>query len=244
MQSSTGIDVDHHAQPCVFVPVRMSTVPNLALPPLKKRPSDMQPPKHVWLTLDDGPDPVHSERILRVLDHHGIKAVFFVIGNRVAAHAATLRRTFEAGHLVANHTLTHRRLTELSDAEVLREIETTDQLIAEHGGGQKWLRPPFGACDDRVVRLARKLGHRTVLWDVDPNDWDPRHQPKAWIDRALREMRHKADCVILAHDDRPTTAEHFDLFLRRLKGSGKVVFQDPATLEQAGAAFARIAGPP
>ena len=122
MQSSTGIDVDHHAQPCAFVPVRMSTVPNLALPPMKKRPSDMQPPKHVWLTLDDGPDPVHSERILRVLDHHGIKAVFFVIGNRVAAHAATLRRTFEAGHLVANHTLTHRRLTELSDAEVLREI--------------------------------------------------------------------------------------------------------------------------
>lgn len=244
MQSSIGTDVDRHTQPPAFASVRMSTVPNLALALTRKRPPDRQPPKHVWLTLDDGPDPVHSERILRVLDHHGIKAVFFVIGNRVAAHAATLRRTFQAGHLVANHTLTHRRLTDLSDAEVLLEIKATDQLIAEHGVGQKWLRPPYGACDDRVVGLAQKLGHRTVLWDVDPNDWDPRQQPKAWIDRALHEMTHKADCVILAHDDRPTTAEHFDLFIRKLKGSGRVVFQDPATLEQAGAAFARIAGLP
>ncbi|ESZ09351.1 polysaccharide deacetylase family protein [Mesorhizobium sp. M1060] len=187
-------------------------------------------PKRVWLTLDDGPEPGHTEQILKVLDLHRIKATFFVIGEKVAAHPAIVQRVFDAGHRIGNHTFSHRRLTELKPAEVRQEIESTGSLISAFTPGGKIFRPPFGALSRVVSEIADELGHRTLLWDVDPNDWDPHRQPKGWIRSALREVRAKRDCVILTHDSLPTTAENFDLFITLLKKAGPITFEDPATL--------------
>ncbi|MEP6563488.1 MAG: polysaccharide deacetylase family protein [Mesorhizobium sp.] len=187
-------------------------------------------PKRIWLTLDDGPHPVHTEQILRVLDRHRIKATFFVIGEKVADQDAMVRRAFDAGHRIGNHSFTHRRMTELSPPEIRDEIEKTDQLISRYTNGQKIFRPPFGAHDAKVDAIVDALGHRIVMWHVDPTDWDPRHQPKAWIGRALHEMGDKPDCVILNHDDRATTAAHYDLFIERIKRTGSVNFEHPDTL--------------
>ena len=187
-------------------------------------------PRRVWLTLDDGPEPVHTEQIVRALDRHRIKATFFVIGQKAATHPTIVQRVFDAGHRIGNHTFSHRRMTELTPTEVREEIESTSRLIAAFTPGQKIFRPPFGALSPTVSQIADELGHRTVLWDVDPNDWDPQRQPKGWIKAALHEMRQKQDCIILTHDDRRTTAENFDLFISLLKKSGPITFEDPATL--------------
>src|SRR5688572_731689 len=69
--------------------------------------------KKVWLTLDDGPHPTHTNKILDVLDSHNIKATFFVLGTNVANHPALVKKAFDAGHHIGNHTYTHRDLTTL-----------------------------------------------------------------------------------------------------------------------------------
>ncbi|WP_051371524.1 polysaccharide deacetylase family protein [Mesorhizobium loti] len=187
-------------------------------------------PRRVWLTLDDGPDPINTEKILKVLDRHRIKAAFFMIGEKVAAQPAVVQRVFDAGHRIGNHTFSHRRLTELTAAEIRDEIETTAKLISAFTRDEKIFRPPFGAIDQTVCAIADDLGHRTVLWNVDPTDWDLQCQPKGWIDKALHATHKREASVILAHDDRRTTAENFDLFIRRLKKSGRIAFENPATL--------------
>src|SRR5688500_15727635 len=83
-------------------------------------------------TVDEGPLPTHTNKILDVLDSHKIKATFFVLGTNVANHAALVKKAFDAGHQIGNHTYTHRDLTTLSAADIKEEIERTERLIRNY----------------------------------------------------------------------------------------------------------------
>src|SRR5690348_16641249 len=65
------------------------------------------PRREVWLTIDDGPDPVHTSQLLALLREFNAKATFFVIGKRAAQFPELLTAIRDAGHEVANHTATH-----------------------------------------------------------------------------------------------------------------------------------------
>ncbi|MFL6584801.1 MAG: polysaccharide deacetylase family protein, partial [Chthoniobacterales bacterium] len=67
--------------------------------------------REVWLTIDDGPSPEHTGRILELLSEHNARATFFVIGNRVEQHPHLLTEILTRGHAVANHTFTHPSAT-------------------------------------------------------------------------------------------------------------------------------------
>lgn len=193
-----------------------------------------QPPRCVWLTLDDGPDPVLTERILRVLDRHRVKATFFMIGKKVEAHGSVARRVFEAGHRIGNHTYSHRRLTELAAPDVREEIQRADGLLADYSRNDKIFRPPYGALNATVEAVAAGLGHQTILWDVDATDWDPPFQPKGWIRKCVWQIENGDGGIVLTHDNLKTTAEYYDLFIRRIKAIGSITFGDPALLSVPG----------
>src|SRR6185369_7223826 len=102
--------------------------------------------REIWLTIDDGPDPEDTPRILELLAAHGAHATFFVIGERAARHPELIRAIVDAGHEVAHHTHTHPHGTFwcASPARVERELDTALATLRAAGVRPTRFRPPAG----------------------------------------------------------------------------------------------------
>jgi peptidoglycan/xylan/chitin deacetylase (PgdA/CDA1 family) len=186
--------------------------------------------RRVWLTFDDGPHPSLTERVLDILARHGVKATFFVIGRNARAHESIVRKAFEAGHGIGNHTYTHPTLTKLSEVKVRDELKRTHDVIAPYLGSNQVFRPPYGAHNAMVDRVASRMGYRVILWNVDTVDWSAKFKPAKWVQHGLDQIRAREDSRVLNHDIHKTTADNLDTFIKRIKGLGNVTFQPPSTL--------------
>jgi peptidoglycan/xylan/chitin deacetylase (PgdA/CDA1 family) len=124
----------------------------------------------VAIGFDDGPAP-DTQAFVRMLERSHVQATFFMIGRQVSAtYRATLLRELHDGDVLGDHTFTHPYLTAIGD--VRGQLESTIRVIRSLSGYTPCLfRPPYGAYDSSVVRIARSLGLATVLWNVDPSDW-------------------------------------------------------------------------
>ncbi|PWV57854.1 peptidoglycan/xylan/chitin deacetylase (PgdA/CDA1 family) [Nocardiopsis sp. L17-MgMaSL7] len=173
--------------------------------------------KCVALTYDDGPGGGTPE-LLDALAAHDAKATFFVTGLPVVEHPWVVRRTYAEGHEVANHTLDHPNLTELSKGAARKNLEATQALVyRETGYTMDLMRPPYGATDGQVAEVTAELGLAQILWSADTNDWRDR---KASVvrKRALGDAEHGA--IILMHDIHPTTIDASIDIIRELDERG------------------------
>ncbi len=153
--------------------------------------------KKIALTFDDGPGP-YTERLLNILQKHGARATFFVVGQRVAGRKETVARMANEYHEVANHTWNHPALTRISNARVESQLKSTsDAIQAVIGSGGAMTRAPYGALNNRVKALAYQLGYYFISWSIDPKDWQTRNANKTYN----RVMNHVGDGqIILLHD--------------------------------------------
>ena len=141
----------------------------------------------VALTFDDGYRRYACASIARTLRAYGATGTFFVNGVHLAA-APAVWRDILAGQQIGNHTRSHLRLTKESDQVVRRQIARNEALHEQILGRPmlKVLRPPYGAQDARIRRIAGELGYsRTVLWSVDTRDWQRSATVHSIIDRAI-----------------------------------------------------------
>lgn len=101
-------------------------------------------------------------RFLELLDRHGLKATFFIIGRDVAEHASLFASLAAAGHELANHTMHHKKqLVHLGDEEMRREIEDCHrQLSALSAQPIVGFRAPGYTVSTRVIAILRQLGYR------------------------------------------------------------------------------------
>ncbi|MER5322490.1 polysaccharide deacetylase family protein [Streptosporangium roseum] len=173
--------------------------------------------KCVALTYDDGPGP-DTGRLLDILAGADARATFFSVGSNAAARPELLRRMRQEGHLVANHTWSHRDLTSLSTSRIADQIDRAQYTITQ----AIWqvptlMRPPYGASSVQVASVARRLGLSVVRWNVDTEDRrEP--DPGAIADRAVSRARPGA--IILMHDVHGATVDAAPEILRRLKEKG------------------------
>lgn len=123
----------------------------------------------VALTIDDGPDPATTPEILDVLERHGARATFFLIGSRVRCHPELVRAIVEAGHEVANHMWEDVPSRGLDSATFERHLRQTHRVLSEFDE-PRWLRPGGGLYNARMVRQAERRGYRLVLGTVYPFD--------------------------------------------------------------------------
>lgn len=150
----------------------------------------------VALTIDDGPDPQETPRILDVLAAHDAHATFFLVGARIPGHEALLARMVREGHELANHT----------DAETMSALRERDALLAgvartqrllEPYGPVRWLRPGSGFVSDAVREAAAAEGLRIALGDVHPFDAQiPSPAFSAWFVRTFA----RPGSVVILHD--------------------------------------------
>ena len=124
--------------------------------------------REVWLTLDDGPDPDDTPRILDLLAAHGARATFFVIGENAARHPELVRAIAAAGHEVAHHTQTHPHgsLWCASPARVRREIDAGLASLKSAGVRPVRFRPPAGIKSLWLAPILRARGLTCVGWSA------------------------------------------------------------------------------
>jgi peptidoglycan/xylan/chitin deacetylase (PgdA/CDA1 family) len=124
--------------------------------------------RDVWLTIDDGPDPADTPRILELLAAHGARATFFVIGKNALLHPGLIRAIIDAGHEVGHHTHTHPLASFwcASSARVKRELD--DGLAALRAAGVRpdRFRPPAGIKNLWLARALRTRGLTCVGWSA------------------------------------------------------------------------------
>lgn len=128
--------------------------------------------KQVALTFDDVPDPRFTPQILEALSKQGVRATFFVVGHRVKKHPDLLRRIHNEGHVIGNHSYSHPQFSNKSVIQFQKEIQRTEDIIAELIGYRpRLIRPPYGEINENQVRWAKQHGYKLVNWNVDSLDW-------------------------------------------------------------------------
>lgn len=195
------------------------------------------------LTYDDGPNDLWTGKLLDLLARHGVRGTFFVIGRYVRQRPELIREIGAAGHLVANHTLTHPWLAVQSARRIREELAGCNAAMEDVlGQPVRFFRPPHGSRRPEVLRIGQELGLKAVLWNAMGFDWRRNITAAAiathlgrGIDRNRREGRGSN---LLLHDgghlalgaDRSQSVEATRMILERNRpGSTRYVTVDAWT---------------
>jgi len=117
----------------------------------------------VALTFDDGPNEPYTSEIADFLDEQGVRATFFQVGACVRRHPETTARLLAAGHVVGNHSMTHRFTTYLKPGAFRREIDENQRLLRDHLGRTPALtRTPWLWRQPALLRMLRRRGLQPV----------------------------------------------------------------------------------
>ncbi|MER5645351.1 polysaccharide deacetylase family protein [Streptosporangium sp. NPDC002524] len=173
--------------------------------------------KCVALTYEDGPGP-ETGRLLDVLGAHRARATFFALGSNASARPELLRRMRDEGHLVANHSWSHRDLTALPSAMLADQLTRAQHAIVQAIGQVPTLmRPPYGGTDEQVASVARRLGMSVVRWNVDAADQHD-SDPRAIARRTVAQV--KPGSIVLMRDFHHATVDAAPAILRELGAKG------------------------
>jgi peptidoglycan/xylan/chitin deacetylase (PgdA/CDA1 family) len=179
------------------------------------------PPNAIALTIDDGPQPEWTPKMLDLLAEHQVKATFSVIGIQVKQFPSLARRIVEAGHLLCNHTMHHPLdIASLPRRKVNAEItEAHDRIAGATGVAPRLFRSPGGAWSHTVLESAAEHGMIPIDWDIDPRDWA--RPGTHHIKHAM--LKAKAGDILLCHDgggDRAETIKALRVVIPTLQKRG------------------------
>lgn len=167
------------------------------------------------LSYDDGPAQATTPRLLRMLEHAGAGATFFVVGGAANYSPNIVKAEHDAGFTVGNHTWSHPDLRRLSPAAVADQISRTNKAIqAATGEAPTFMRPPYGGVNALVRRA---VGMPIIYWSVDSLDWLTR-DPAKYIPTIMSQVSPGA--IILEHDIHATTVDHQLQLIAELQRAG------------------------
>jgi peptidoglycan/xylan/chitin deacetylase (PgdA/CDA1 family) len=153
----------------------------------------------VFLTIDDGPDAGDTPRLLDLLDRHGARAAFFLIGARAERHPGLVAEILRRGHVVGHHTHTHPTAGFwcASAGRVRAELDRATAVLRQAGAEPRWFRPPVGIKNIFLRRELAARGLACVGWSLRTHDCRGR-DPARIAAGALRRIR--PGDIVLMHE--------------------------------------------
>ena len=148
--------------------------------------------KVVYLTFDDGPIPEVTPWVLDTLDHYGIKATFFCVGENVLRNPELFAELRRRGHSVGNHTMSHVQSSMVSTRTYLRNVKEAEELI-----GSTLFRPPHGIMRWGTARLL-KNHYNIVMYDLVTRDYNRKLTGEQVFHNVKRYARNGS--IIVFHD--------------------------------------------
>lgn len=174
--------------------------------------------KYIALTFDDGPNATTTNEVIDKLEKYGIVASFFLVGNNVNDESAkAVKRAYDLGCEIDNHSRTHSNMTELSAEEIKTEFDYTDEKVYEITGEHtKFFRPPYIA----VHQIMFDNIDVPFIAGIGANDWEDRVTAEMRARMILKQA--KDGDIILLHDaeGNSMTVEALDTIIPELQKQG------------------------
>jgi len=183
----------------------------------------------ILFTFDDGPDRRTTPLLLDRLDAAGVRAVFFLTGNRLGLETPTLRQQSQIardirarGHIVASHTYDHLQLPLLNDNDVRYQVVRAEEAFTQVFGARPWLiRPPGGGHSARVDAILAERGYTTMLWNMGAGDFQVRSATDV-LDTWRRvygrlESEGQRGGIVLLHDTYAWSVDAFQHIFNELQ---------------------------
>lgn len=209
--------------PAPTTPVPTTSAPATPAPvasepvPVDPKPVDCSAVKCVALTFDDGPS-VYTPKLLTMLEQHQARATFFVVGYNTSRFPKALRRMVRDGFEIGTHTQSHPDLRRLSPSRIRAQLRgPIDDILAAGQPAVTLFRPPYGATNATVTKIAKELGLAQILWSVDPWDWAV-HNSRIVANRILSHVGRGS--IVLVHDIHPTTVAAMPKVIKSLQKQG------------------------
>lgn len=158
--------------------------------------------KIVALTFDDGPNPLTTPKLLDGLAQRNIKATFFLLGSCIEENKDIIKRMYNEGHNIGNHSYSHKNLLALDIQSAKMEYSQTNEILNSIiGTSSIAFRPPYGNYNETIQSF---INTPLVLWDIDPLDWKDKDS-----DRIANHIIQKAKDgdIILLHDIYQTSVD-------------------------------------
>lgn len=178
--------------------------------------------KVIYLTFDVGYENGNVEKIMDVMKAEDVKGAFFILGNVIERNPELVKRMESEGHLVCNHTTTHKNLVGADKETFNKELTTLENMYKELTGKEmsKFYRPPEGTFDKSMLEMANELGYKTVFWSFAYADWDNKKQMSE--EKALEKILsniHNGE-IMLLHPTSETNAKIMERLIKELKSQG------------------------
>ena len=212
-------------RPKIYPDAAMTKWRNDVVKLAKKYPSTLyingqSPDKVVSLTFDDGPDPVNTPKIIKVLRDNNIQGTFFCIGNQIEACKSIIKQAYADGNIISSHSWSHKNFTTINAAAISNEVTLTENEIYKVIGKKPLLiRPPYGATNDAVQTSLTALNYKTILWSIDTLDWEQRE-----VDNIVKNVvdNIRPGEIILMHCDgnKQNTTKALPQIISKLKEMG------------------------
>ena len=185
--------------------------------------------KKIVLSFDDGPDEQYTPRILDILSREHVPAVFFMVGSNAMNNIPIVKRIYDEGFEIGNHTFSHPNIADISRRRALLELNGTRLLLESITGHSTVLfRPPYNADSEpetmqelEPVAFAKENKYLTVGESIDPNDWEKGVTADSIFNRIVRQEH--LGSIVLLHDaggDREATIEALPRIIKFFKDKG------------------------
>jgi len=176
--------------------------------------------KKIALSFDDGPNGKYTEEVLALLKEKNIIATFFVCGDSTTINPLLVKKAYDMGNEIGNHTYSHVNIAKLSDQALVKELSKSNEEIHKAIGKYPVLfRPPYGASSARANEILAKEGFKKVTWDYMVNDYDIKKTTSEKI--AIEVITHAhSGAIIDMHDgggNREKTIEALPKIIDELK---------------------------
>lgn len=179
-------------------------------------------PKTIYLTFDAGYENGYTKRILDCLKEKNVPAAFFLVGTYIKSEPNIVKRMADEGHIVCNHTMSHKDMTTKDVEGFTSELKQVEELYAATVGSEmkKYYRPPEGVFNEENLVAASGLGYKTVLWSIAYADWNKTNQPSA--EQAFKKImpRLHPGAILLLHSTSATNAEILPELIDRCRALG------------------------
>ena len=179
--------------------------------------------KVLYLTFDAGYENGNVAKVLDVLQKHNAKGAFFILPGIIKNSPHVVTRMAEEGHLVCNHSTSHKNMATINSLEEFRkELQGVEEAYTALTGKTmaKFFRPPEGTFSENTLKFCEELGYTPVFWSYAYADWDNNSQMNE--EKALEKLLsnlHPGE-VLLLHPTSATNAAILDTFLTKAKEQG------------------------
>ncbi|ULT59934.1 polysaccharide deacetylase family protein [Neobacillus drentensis] len=178
--------------------------------------------KAVAITFDDGPNPIYTPEVLDIFAKAEGKATFFMIGEQMERYPEIVKEVAEQGHEIGNHTFSHPKLSELSPADCLSEIERNEEIIQELTGQLPVVfRPPYLDYNNDTISILKDKGYPMIgALNMEAQDWE---QPGVEHILSASKKCVRNGSILIFHDgfgDRSQTIQAVKKLVFELKSEG------------------------